>query len=242
MAKKSESKDAFLLKKEYRSVLQRWTIEQQAELLQCIFKYQKWEEFKTTCDRTSDMMASLIDYWKSKNDKYDEICEQRSLAWKGHKWNQYTRWDEKRKSNDKAQNNGVEQMEQMSQNGTNGTDKIRLDKIYIKKEINKEKKKFLDYVYLSEAEYQKLIERYWERIITDYIEKLNNWIWEKPQEKKRQNRNAYYTILNWIKNANIKELPKKKESDKPKLNEYEIEEWVYDLDKLLPTSQDDLPF
>jgi hypothetical protein len=40
MAKKSELKDAFLLKKEYLGVIQRWTTEQKAELLDAIFEYQ----------------------------------------------------------------------------------------------------------------------------------------------------------------------------------------------------------
>ena len=241
MARKSEQKDAFLIKKEYLTVIQRWSTEQKSALWDTIYSYQTTWSYETVSERVDDMMAMLIDFWDKNNDKYDEIFEQRSMALKKHSWNQYTKWDTKWK----AQNNSVEQMEQMSQNGTNGTngtDKNRLDKIYIKKEINKEKKLYLDYVYLTDAEYEKLIARYWERIITDYIEKLNNWIWEKPTEKKRQNRNAYYTILNWLKNANIKELPQEKKSETKKLNEYEIEEWVYDLDKLLPTSNDDLPF
>lgn len=122
--KKSKTKDAFLIKKEYRSSIQRWTIEQQAELLQCMFQYQNWEEYHTTSDRAWDMMATLIDYRNVKNKHYDDVCDERSKAWQNHVWNQYTKWDEKRKGNDKAQKKVVEQMEQ---NGTNGTDKIRLD-------------------------------------------------------------------------------------------------------------------
>lgn len=133
MTTKSERKDAFLIKKEYRSQISRWAVEQKAELLDAIFKFQRWEEYQTTCDRTADMMAMMIDYWQEKNDRYDKICEERSKAWKNHEWNQYTTWDDKRKVNPKAQKNTVEQN---GTNGTNGTDKIRLDNnIIISKDI-----------------------------------------------------------------------------------------------------------
>ena len=77
----------------------------------------------------------------------------------------------------------------------------------------------MEFVYLTDTEYNKLIDRYWQRIVNDFIERLNNWIWEKPNSKDRKNRNAYFTILNRIKKDWIKELPKKQEN----------ESWIYDL-------------
>ena len=72
---KSETKEAFLIKKEYRTVIQRWKAEQKAELLDAIFTYQTTGEYKATCDRVEDMMVALIEYRDKKNKKYDEICE-----------------------------------------------------------------------------------------------------------------------------------------------------------------------
>lgn len=82
------------------------------------------------------------------------------------------------------------------------------------------KRKFLDYVYLSDEEYKKISDRYWERVLKEFITRLNNWIWEKPKSKDRRDRNAYYTILSWIRKDWIKELP-----PKPPDNET----WIYDL-------------
>lgn len=53
--------------------------------------------------------------------KVETIKQQNSEKGKNHTWNQYTKWDEERKGNDKAQKNTVEQMEQNGTNGTNGT-------------------------------------------------------------------------------------------------------------------------
>lgn len=91
------------------------------------------------------------------------------------------------------------------------------------------KRKFLDYVYLSDVEYKKISDRYWERVLKDFIERLDNWIWEKPNSKNRKDRDHYRTILQRIKKEWVKEkLPPPKQ-----LSEYEIEDWVYDIDKLL---------
>ena len=115
-------------------------------------------------------------------------------------------------------------------------DNITIENITNENKENKKKKKYLDYVYLSDDEYINIQNRYWERILKDFIERLDNWIWENPDDKKRKKKSHYHTILNRIKRAWIKEIPKKQ------LSEYEIEEWVYDLDKLLGNKNDELPF
>lgn len=79
------------------------------------------------------------------------------------------------------------------------------------------KRKFLDYVYLSDEEYKKISERYWEVVLKDFIERLDNRIWEKPNSKDRKDRNHYRTILQWIKKEWIKEKsPPPKEEPKIK--------------------------
>lgn len=72
---KSETKEAFLIKKDYRTVIQRWKAEQKAELLDAIFTYQTTGEYQTKSERVEDMMVALIEYRDKQNKKYDEICE-----------------------------------------------------------------------------------------------------------------------------------------------------------------------
>jgi hypothetical protein len=85
----------------------------------------------------------------------------------------------------------------------------------IEKKENK-KEKFLEFVYLTKQEYDKLIDTYWEKVIKWQIENLNNYIWQKWKDKYKSH---YYTILSWNKKAWIKQIPKKQEN----------ESWIYDL-------------
>ena len=140
--------------------------------------------------------------------KSKKIAYLRWKAWEQHTWNQYTSGDGKRKPNDKAQKKVVEQMEQ---NGTNGTKQFYSHSYSISNEWISNK--YLDYVYLNNDEYMKLIDGYGEKVITDYIERLNNWIWEKPNSKDRKNRNHYFTILSWLRKDGVKKLPPKPENE-----------------------------
>lgn len=101
------------------------------------------------------------------------------------------------------------------------------DNVNVKENV---KRKFLDYVYLSDEEYKKISDRYWESVLKDFIERLDNRIWINPHAKNRQDRDHYRTILQRIKKEGIKEHHTKKE-----LSEFEIEEWVYDLEKMFKT-------
>lgn len=72
---KSEKKDAFLIEKRHRDVIQRRKPEQKAELLDAIFSYQTTGEYKVTSERVEDKMIELINYRDVQNKKYDETCE-----------------------------------------------------------------------------------------------------------------------------------------------------------------------
>lgn len=216
MAKKSELKDAFLLKKEYLGVIQRWTTEQKAELLDAIFEYQTTWDYHTQSDRVEDLMYLIVEYWKSNNEKYDEKCEKnRQIAL--HRWGKDT--------------NGYECI----QTDTNDTDKIRLDKNRIdikEKEIDKEKetpskKLFGAIVELTQDEYDRLAAKFWESIIKKYIINMDSYCVEHNKRYKDYN----LALQKWIAKDNIKEKPPK---DK-QLSEFEIEEWVYDLEKMFKT-------
>lgn len=216
MAKKSELKDAFLLKKEYLGVIQRWTTEQKAELLDAIFEYQTTWDYHTQSDRVEDLMYLIVEYWKSNNEKYDEKCEKnRQIAL--NRWGKDT--------------NGYERI----QTDTNDTDKIRLDKNRIdieEKEIDKEKetpskKLFGAIVELTQDEYDRLAAKFWESIIKRYIINMDSYCVEHNKRYKDYN----LALQKWIAKDNIKEKPPK---DK-QLSEFEIEEWVYDLEKMFKT-------
>lgn len=55
------------------------------------------------------------------------------------------------------------------------------------------KKKHLDCVTLSDEEYQKLIKRFGQEVITKAIEKLNNW----KMAKGKKTKSDYHTLLGW---------------------------------------------
>lgn len=216
MAKKSELKDAFLLKKEYLGVIQRWSIEQKAELWDAIFEYQTTWDYHTQSDRVEDLMYQIVEYRKNNNEKYDEQCEKnRQIALK--RWGKDTNVCERMRTD------------------TNDTDKIRLDKNRIdieEKEIDKEKeitpkKLFGTIVELTQEEYDRLAAKFWESIIKRYIINMDSYCVEHNKRYKDYN----LALQKWIAKDNIKEKPPK---DK-KLSEFEIEEWVYDLEKMFKT-------
>jgi hypothetical protein len=61
------------------------------------------------------------------------------------------------------------------------------------KEIYKEK--FLEFVYLTQDEYEKLIAQYSEPVIKEIITRLNNYIGSTGAKYKSH----YYTLLNWLR-------------------------------------------
>jgi hypothetical protein len=74
----------------------------------------------------------------------------------------------------------------------------------------KDKKRFLDFVFLTDEEYQKLIDKLGKKMTDDYIERLNNYIGSVG----RRYKSHYYTILVWTR----KELDNRKikrEVEKP---------------------------
>ena len=116
---KSETKEAFLIKKDYRTVIQRWKAEQKAELLDAIFTYQTTGEYQTKSERVEDMMVALIEYRDKQNKKYDEICER----------NKAIAIEREAKKREKTRNNT--NVHERTRTATNSTDKdidIDIDK------------------------------------------------------------------------------------------------------------------
>ena len=187
--RKSEIKEAFLIKKEYWNVIQRWKVEQKADLLECIFTYQTTGDYHTESERVDDMMITLIEFRNKNNERYDEICEQNRLI-------ALQREAKKREKNTKQHDR--------AQSYTNSTDIDKdidrdIDKEEDKESNKKEKinkKKFLEFVLLTEEEHSKLIEKFWQKHTDELIDKLNNYIWSTWKRYKSH----YYTILNRSKN------------------------------------------
>ena len=84
----------------------------------------------------------------------------------------------------------------------------------IKVKISKDK--YLDFVFLTKEEYQKLIEKLGERVLKSFIERLNNYIGSKGKKYKSH----YHTILAWH-NKDNSSLPQKRK--RPTFAE--VEEW-----------------
>ena len=151
-----------------------------------------------------------------------QISKKRGTAWSSHVWNQYTEWDEKRKSNDKAQKKAVEQMEQ---NGTNGTNKNK-NRNRIEEEMYKEetttpiKKFFGTMVELTQAEYDRLAQKFWESTIAKYIAFMDSYCVEHNKQYKDYN----LALQKWMAKDNIKEIPQQT------TNTTRREDGIYDID------------
>ena len=64
----------------------------------------------------------------------------------------------------------------------------------------KSKKKFLDFVLLTEDEHKKLFAEYGSRIVTDMMEKLNNYLGKTGKRYKSH----YFTLKDWLRREGIK--------------------------------------
>jgi len=70
-----------------------------------------------------------------------------------------------------------------------GKNKVNVDK----KPVNEDKKRYMDSVYLTNEEHQKLVEKFGETQTKIWIKKLNNYI----QSKGKRYKSHYHTILTW---------------------------------------------
>ena len=186
--------------------------------------YEMWMACETAEER-AELWQAIMEYWmfgkeppqKFKRDfvnvrfildKSKSLKQKRSDAWKSHTWNQYTKWDEKRKATQQAQKTSVEQMEQTEQVGTNGTNKNKNKNknINIKEEnIKEEKKKYLDFVLLTDDEYNKLLNIFWKERLDKEIAKLNNYIGSSWKKYK-----SHYFTIRQRNQEFIQEMEKRK--------------------------------
>ena len=173
------------------------SLEERAELWQAIMEYWLYEKEPPQKFKRDFVNIRFI------LDKSKSLKQKRSDAWKQHTGNQYTQWDSKRKSNQQAQKTSVEQMEQV---GTNGTNKNKNKNINIKEEnIKEEKKKYLDFVLLTDDEYNKLLNIFWKERLDKEIAKLNNYIGSSWKKYK-----SHYFTIRQRNQDYIQEMEKRK--------------------------------
>lgn len=120
----------------------------------------------------------------------------------------------------------------------------RKDRISKKRVTNTEesevKNKHLEFVYLGDDQYQRLISDFGEPDIKKYIESLNDYIGQIGEKKaKSKYRSHYHTIKNWLRRDGKKprERPNEKVVYIPKLNseqQKENKQLTDDIIKLLP--------
>lgn len=136
--------------------------------------------------------------------KSKKISEERSGAWK--KWGAP-------KGNKNAVRNEEKQTKQAKTSKTSESDSNSHS--YSNSISSNDKIKYLEYVYLSSIEYEKLIDSYWKKVVDWKIDDLNNYIWQKWKDPYKSH---YHTILSRLKKDWVKKLPAKSEN----------ESWVYE--------------
>ena len=174
-------------------------VEERAELRQAIMEYGLYGKEPPQKFKRDFINIRFI------LDKSKKISYLRSEAWK--KW-----WAKKWNQNAvKNYENYQKQAKQAKTNKTSETYSLS----YSNSISSNNKIQYLEYVYLTDIEYKKLIEIYWEKIIENEIENLNNYIWQKGKDPYKSH---YHTILNWLKREGAKKLTPKSDN----------ESWVYE--------------
>lgn len=115
--------------------------------------------------------------------------------------------------------NNIQKMKQRVNSNTNLVEKDKTE------EKNIDKKLYLEYVYLTDKQYEELVNKFGKELANDWIERCNNWIAEAPNEKKRKEKKSHYhTILNWY-NRELKNTQNNNSVKKPQyrdLSNYDI--------------------
>lgn len=161
------------------------------EYLMAVAEY--WIEGK---EPTNPLVKALMVQTKFTLDRSRELSEQKSESMKGNQNARKTY--EKLLKQRKTDTNRDKQKKQ--------EEEVEVEEENIKKKINK--KKFLDFVLLSDDEYSKLLQQFGEKQTNELIDKLNNYIWSTGKRYKSH----YFTILNWSKKEDIVATPECEDS------------------------------
>lgn len=91
----------------------------------------------------------------------------------------------------------------------NREEKSRVDK----ENIEKKKLSYGEFAFFTKQEHQNLCERFGDKVVNDYIQRLNFYIGSKGKKYKSH----YYTLLSWFRRDNIVEIQRKTIDDKAAL-------------------------
>lgn len=181
------------------------------ELMTAFIHYHEWKEITIKSRIVKFIWRWLEEELMSQKQKKQMLSEKRSLAWKqGWRWNKKT-----------------------FQGPTTETTQTETTK---KTPPTEDMIQYAEYVFMTEKEHQKLERDFWWKLTREWIENLNNRIWEKPNSKDRRNRKAYFTIRNWLnrdakknpkwESARVREIRLQREKESQKLKEQLVkEEW-----------------
>lgn len=192
------SKKSFIVRKKYRKQIELLDNEKAWMLFKAIMKMQDWEVLENADPVISMLLSIMEEERKEDNEKYEEVCNK-------NRENVKKRWEKKQVQNDTTVYDRIP-LDTKNTDNDNDYDNDSKNK---KKKINKEKKLFLENVYMTEEQYNKIVEEYWRQLTEDYINRLNNYIGQKKKWAKYTDH--YLTILTWMRKA--KEKKKEKKAD-----------------------------
>lgn len=143
-------------------------------------------------------------------DRSDEIKEQKSEYMKGNQ-NAVKTWENisKQRKTDKNREEQTKTYEEKKNRRIE--DKEVIEDIEDNKKEKLLKRKYLDFVSLTEEEHEKLVNQFWLKQTNELIDRLNNYIWSTGKRYKSH----YFTILNRAK----KELPQQSQQEMMKERE-----------------------
>lgn len=205
----AKEKTSFIVRKKYRKQIELLDNEKAWMLFKAIMKLQDWEVLENT-DPVVDMLLSIMEEErKQDNEHYQEVCEKNKEN--GSKGG---RPKKNRTVISKTEWNPTEPKKADNDNDSdNDSDNKN------KRKKNVKKKKYLDFVLLSDEEYWKLLEIFWQTKLNQAIENLNNYIWSKGKHY-----DSHYHTIRKRNQEFIQEVEKrKKENAKQDLPS---EEWL----------------
>ena len=210
----AKEKTSFIVRKKYRKQIELLDNEKAWMLFKAIMRLQDWEVLENT-DPVVDMLISIMEEEREQdNEHYEEVCKKnRENGSKGG------RPKKNRTVISETEWNQTEPKKADNDNDYDNDNKKKEDNKLSSKEKKPVKKKYLDFVLLTDEEYQKLLNIFWETKLNQAIENLNNYIWSKGKHY-----SSHYHTIRKRNQEFIQEMEKrKKENAKQDLPS---EEWL----------------
>lgn len=189
-----------LLRLDYEIDLEEMTAEQCKQWLEWMFYYRKtWEILENIDSEVRKTLKHQIREREEDKSSYYEVCEKRRKAVETRRNKEKEKWIQ--------ENTNVYKCIQSDTNDTNSNSKCNSKSNINKKEenIKEEKKKYLDFVLLTDDEYNKLLNIFWKERLDKEIAKLNNYIGSSWKKYK-----SHYFTIRQRNQEFIQEMEKRK--------------------------------